>query len=696
EPDAPATDCWLEKWRTSAIESGTRAMGLLRDGAKNAIEALGTGFLQHPENANLRNRIDNAELRLEDYHHALLRLVYRLIFLFVAEDRGALLDPASDPITRSRYAAYFSTGRLRNLAMRRHGTRHSDLWQTLSLVVDALGREGGCPELGLPGIGGLFDHGPADVVTGLALTNDALFEAIRQLSIVQPKGQPRHRVDYRNLGSEELGSIYESLLELVPRHDPGERRFTLESLAGNDRKTSGSYYTPTALIDLVLDEALDPLLDDAEKSDDTEAALLALTVCDPACGSGHFLVAAARRVADRLAVVRTGDVDPTPANLQAAVHDVVSRCIYGVDVNPMAAELAKVSLWIEALQPGRPLTFLDSHIKVGNSLLGTTPELLASGIPDGAFEPIEGDDRKYASALKKRNRLERDREQQDALFDSLEAEDLHRRTHPPKAVAPATLAELHVAEQRYREYQNSPEQRQARLLANAWCAAFVQRKVAGAPRITQETLDASTMPDDVVTEIDALWHHYRFFHWHLEFPEVFEAAGFSAVVGNPPWETVQMSEKEFFASRAPDIANAPNAAERKRRIQRHRSDAPHLYAEFGAESRRSQAENLLARASGRYPLCAKGKINTYSIFAEHMRTIIAPIGRMGIITPTGLATDATTAAFFADSLRHRRLAAFYDFENEAKIFAGVHHAFRFAVTCMTGGDPVDEARLAFV
>ena len=220
-------------------------------------------------------------------------------------------------------------------------------------------------------------------------------------------GGPKRVVDYRNLGADELGSVYESLLELVPRYNEAERTFSLANLAGNDRKTIGSYYTPTSLIDCLLDSALDPLLDEAEKADNPEAALLALTVCDPACGSGHLLVAAARRLAARLAKVRAADHEPTPIDEQHAMHDVVEHCIFGVDLNPLAAELAKVSLWLESVQPGRPLSFLSAHIKVGNSLLGTTPALLAAGIPDEAFTALEGDDRKHVASLKKRNQKER-------------------------------------------------------------------------------------------------------------------------------------------------------------------------------------------------------------------------------------------------------------------------------------------------
>ncbi|GAB7190244.1 N-6 DNA methylase [Kineococcus sp. NUM-3379] len=718
-PDGPASDCWLERWRTVAVQSGTRALGLLRDGVASALEALGTGFLQGADGAELSRALTEGEIRLEDYHRALLRLVYRLLFLFVAEDREALLSPDADPVAADRYARFFSTARLRRLSLRRRGTRHGDLWAGLSVVLDALGREGGRPELGLPGVGGLFDAGPLDgLLAGRVLPNDALLTAVRHLHVVSPKGQQRRTVDYRHLGAEELGSIYESLLELVPRHDALTRTFTLETLAGNDRKTTGSYYTPSSLIDLVLDEALDPVLDDAEKSADPVAALLAMTVCDPACGSGHFLVAAARRIAARLAVARSGEVDPTPVSLREALHDVVARCIYGVDVNPMAAELAKVSLWLEALQPGRPLAFLDAHVKVGNALLGATPALVARGIPDAAFDPIEGDDRGHAGILKKRNRLERDAGQEDLFApETIDVSNraLRERLGASAPVAQRTLEDLHVAQQRYQAYADSPELRHARRVADTWCAAFVAPKALAFPAVTQSVLDALARGDEdqarqvaeVGALVDSLAEDYRFFHWHLEFPEVFDVpaggagtatgwtGGFSVCVGNPPWERVKLQEQEFFASRSPQIAGAANAAARKKLIAALPETDPALHAEWSAARRRSEGASSLLRNSGRYPLCGVGDVNTYSVFAEHFRTVIAPSGRMGIVTPTGLATDATTAAFFADTVRGGRLAAFYDFENEAKIFAGVHNQFRFAVTSMTGGERVPDVRFAF-
>src|SRR5208283_4419971 len=125
-------------------------------------------------------------------------------------------------------------------------------------------------------------------------------------------------VDYRNLGAEELGSIYESLLELFPDINLREGGFSLRAASGNERKSTGSYYTPTSLVTCLLDSALDPVLDEASRKPDAEAAILALKVVDPACGSGHFLIAAAHRIAKRLASARTGDEEPSPEFTQAA------------------------------------------------------------------------------------------------------------------------------------------------------------------------------------------------------------------------------------------------------------------------------------------------------------------------------------------------------------------------------------------
>lgn len=716
--DLGPASCWLERWRTFAAEAGTRALQGLRTGVVDALQHLGTGLLDHPANTELRAALRGGAVTARDLHQSLLRLVYRLLFCFVVEDRDLLFAAGTDPRARGRYERWFSTARLRGIARRRRGTRHDDLWRALRLVLDGLGREGGRPELGLTGLGGLFDLGPSDVTASGELANEALLAAVRSLSVVQPAGGgPKRTVDYRNLGAEELGGVYESLLELVPRVDLDRRCFTLEGAAGNDRKTSGSYYTPTALIDCVLDSALDPLLDEAESRPDPEAALLALTVCDPACGSGHFLVAAARRIAARLALVRAAGGQPSVLDEQQAMAEVVATCIYGVDINPLAAELAKVGLWLESMQPGRPLRFLDAQVKVGNALLGTTPALLAAGLPDAAFGALDGDDKKRAALLRKRNAAER-----RGAVDLFAAEGLEVATGGLAAAVAAvgatkaaSLEDVHLAQRRFAALERSPDLVRRRRVADAWCAAFVAPKTDATPAITQSTLErldagtAAAGDDAVVALVDELHRRYRFFHWHLEFPQIFPVdehtleatatgwtGGFSCVVGNPPWERIKLQEQEFFAARDAAIAASPNAAARKRLIAALEEAHPELHAEYLAAKHQADAESLLIRTSGRYPLCGRGDINTYAVFAEHDRAILGEHGRLGVIVPTGIATDATTQHFFKDLVERRSLVSLYDFENRSLLFEGVDSRMKFCALTVAGRQArAERAEFAF-
>ena len=743
--DGGPESCYLEQWRSFAAAQGERALDQLRTGVTQAIAILGTGFISHPNNPQLRHRLGNDELRLDDLNRALLRLVYRILFWFVAEDRDALLIPdvsaeTPDAIARDvsaetrarfreardRYHQFFSAARLRHLARRQRGTRHTDLFDAVQLVFDALGSEGGVPELALPGIGGIFesrrDNGSAlaldEPLAGARLSNEALLGAVRALSLVRPRdGGAMRRVDFGNLGAEELGSVYESLLELIPHYDPENRSYTLTVLPGNERKESGSYYTPTSLVECLLDSALDPLLDEATAHGTAEekiAALLDLTVCDPACGSGHFLVAAARRIAKRIAAEETGESEPPEPEIRKALRRVVGRCIYGVDVNPMAAELAKVSLWLEALEPGKPLSYLDQNIRVGNSLLGVTPALLADGLPDAAFTPIEGDDRKVCAALKKQNAAER-QGQHDLFSQSgipVTNAVLAKRSAEITHTLPESLEDLHIYQQRQAEQLAvSSERRIQKLLADAWCAAFVQRKtdVTRSIAITHAVLENFGADDGslnlaaaerLVTE---LTRQYRFFHWHVEFPHIFRvgtgaadvdpkagwSGGFSCVIGNPPWDQVQFDPRDFFASRYPTIANIANMAERENAIVKLQENDPALYAEYKAEQRHNDGVKHFVHETGKFPLTSYGRLNTHSLFTECVRSIIAPHGRLGVIVPTGIATDATTASFFRDLIQQRRLDSLLDFVTNSDLWQEIGHGrMRFSLLTITGASEV--------
>ncbi|MHB8050884.1 MAG: Eco57I restriction-modification methylase domain-containing protein [Coriobacteriia bacterium] len=700
-------ECWLERWVATSRSQGTRALDALRGGVETAITALGTGLVSHRGNVGLKTALRDGDLDKHDLYRQVLRVVYRLIFLFATEDRELVFSPEATREAKDRYLKYYSVSRLRRLGERRRGDGHSDLWQQLLVTFELFASGEGEDALGVPFIGGLFrDSDP--MLASSQVSNLHLLEAIRALTTVSD-GKARRRVDYRNLGAEELGSVYESLLEQHPNLNLETGSFELGTAAGSERKTTGSYYTPSSLISLLLDSALDPVLDDRietarKERRDIEESILDLKVCDPACGSGHFLIAAAHRIARELAKVRTGDDEPSPSAQRHALRDVVSRCIYGVDINPMAVELAKVGLWLEAIEPGKPLTFLDHHLKQGNSLLGATPALIERGIPDEAFNPIEGDDKKIASSYKARNKSARAGQmdllasEEPADYGSRLSEELARIDAMPDE----TSVQLAEKERLFRVFSSSSDYSAARLIADAYCSAFVWPAVAGAALpITQGVLDrlrdgTAPLRLDAAGTVKELTDAYEWFHWHLQFPDVFgsgadvfsntggQRGGFDCALGNPPWERIKLQEKEFFASRAPEIANAATAAKRKQLIARLSEEHPALAAEFVDAKRRAEGESHIVRNSGRYPLCGRGDVNTYTIFAELNRQIVGASGRVGCIVPTGIATDDTTKYFFQDTMESGALVSLIGFENEEFIFPGVHHAAKFCLLTMAG------------
>ncbi len=700
DPSAAPETCWLEAWRGEAATRGTRALSRLRAGVTDALRILGAGFLT--ATPSLREQLRDGSLGVREYHRLLLRLIYQLLVLFVAEDRD-LLHPAGATVEQRRlYADHFSTAALRRRALGRHtADRHTDRWTALRLVTTALGTAGGLPALGLPAFGGIYEPGALGPLEGAAVANRGLLSAVRALAATRDDGGNLRPVDYRNLDAEELGSVYESLLELIPTYSPVTGAYELDTGAGSDRKTSGSYYTPSGLVEILLNEALDPVLDAAAGADDPGEALLAVRVCDPACGSGHFLAAAARRIARRLAAHRTGEAEPPEPDLRHAMREVVAQCLYGVDLNPLAAELAKVALWLEALEPGRPLSFLDNHIKVGNSLLGTTPGLVAAGLPDAAFTALPGDDPKTVSALRRRNRNERtDANQIEANFGE-PVDGYHGAFRDVTVRREDDLDDVQAKKEAWRDAEQNTDLTRTRLAADTWCAAFAWPRPAGSTGgITSADIrrvaeaGAAGLTGDQLREVQRLRERHQFFHWPLEFPDILPG-GFSCVIGNPPWERTKLQEQEYFAHRAPEIADAENAAARKKAIAALEHQHPALWSAYRAALRKADATSVLARGSGRYPLTGRGDVNTYALFAETGLILVAPAGRFGMVLPTGIATGDTTAPFFRHLVETNTLAALLDFENEAKIFQDVDHRVRFALLAATGGQEIGAASFAF-
>ncbi|MBV10921.1 MAG: hypothetical protein CMN21_17095, partial [Rubinisphaera sp.] len=442
---------------------------------------------------------------------------------------------------------------------------------------------------------------------------------------------------------------------------------------------------------------------------EAEQKLLDLKVCDPACGSGHFLIAAAERMAMHLARLRTGDDQPNTLDVQHAKRDIIGRCIYGVDINPMAVELCKVSLWMEALEPGKPLSFLDHHIQCGNSLLGATPRLLAEGIPDDAFKPIEGDDKKVCADLKKSNKKEREeyKSGQGYLFEPVfklgnAAAEFAKLT----AAADDSLDSIAAKRQRYQDLVKGADYLNARFWADTWCAAFVWKKdesdLGRLCPTERKFRDIERNPHNVLPhvrdEIEELSIEFQLLHWHLAFPDVFRsiqsddqlssaasgwAGGFNVMLGNPPWERLKLQEQEFFSTRYAAIAEAPNAASRKRMIAALENEDPALFREFWDAQRHAEGENQLLRSTGRFPFCGVGRdINSASVFAETMRSLLAPDGQAGCVVPSAVVTDNTTKLFFQDLMQTSTLSSVHDFENRNGIFQGVHRSYKFCVMTM--------------
>ncbi|MGH2531279.1 MAG: N-6 DNA methylase [Thermomicrobiales bacterium] len=716
-----ADESWLERWRSAAEDQGGRARDALRDGVERAIAALGQGLLEHPGPANdaLRVKLAKGSPSDEQYYRQLLRLVYRLLFLLVAEERDLLLPPGADAEVRERYQKHYGVGRLRAMAARPgiRETRYADLWHGLLVTFDALQDDNRARALGLKPLGGgLFGQGscrdvadphgvsydggrPADLPRPL-ISNARLLEAIHGLSYFAQDGRPR-RVNYRDMDVEELGSVYESLLDRHPRIEEGPR-FSLQT--GTERKSTGSYYTHQGLVRELIGSALEPVLSAAvargRTPEERRQAVLALRVCDPACGSGHFLLAAARRIGQELARLEGDEREPNPETIRAATHEAIRHCIYGVDKNPLAVDLCRVALWIEGHEGGQPLGFLDHHIKRGDSLIGVVDlEVLESGIPDAAYTAVTGDDKGVARDVKQRNAVER--KGQRTLFEQGEARDilgsLRVRMDEIARLPDATVEDVQAIQAAYGKLLGREDWTEMTLVCHLWTWAFF------APLHKEDGWDGGLVPTTatvrrIVTQgrggldgrtvgkaaADAMG--IGFFHWPLEFPEVFgrDEPGFDVVLGNPPWERVKLQEQEFFAVRDPEIAGAKNAAERKRLIASLEQERPALYAAFETAKREAEAASLFLRGSERYPLTGRGDINLYSAFAESMARGIRRSGRAGIIVPTGIATDDTNKHFFGWLVHEGRIATLYDFENREGLFPGVHRSYKFSLLAIAG------------
>jgi hypothetical protein len=693
-PGGAVADCPLEVWLTEARAAGTRARAELRKGVEAALVELGQGFLGHPTNDALRGALSTGTVSKENLFQELLRLVYRIIFLLTVEERRLLHPEASEPEARSRYAEGYSLRRLALRAARRDtNDRYDDLWDGARIVFRALAV--GESRLALPGLGGLFAPDQCPRLDAARLPNRALLSSLFRLAWLRtPAGL--ERVAWRDMGPEELGSVYESLLELVPEISDEGRGFQFAEATsgrGSARKQTGSYYTHDDLVQLLLDQALEPLM--ASRIAGVTAlpatALLEIRVVDPACGSGHFLLSAARRIATRFARLQAGGA-PSASEYRVALRQVISHCIYGVDRNPMALELCKAALWIETVVPGRPLSFLDSHLRCGDALLGILDlKVLDGGIPSGAYETRDGDEKAVAAALRQANRQ---RVEGASALPLMTAAAASMRA--VEALPEDTVAQIEVKQASFMAAEADVVLAKARLRADLFCAAFFARKTANTRSSVPLTEDVDRIaagqpprPAAISLAADFAAQHH-FFHWPLAFPDVFARGGFDLVLGNPPWETMSPDAKEWFAPYDPEVRElAPE--QQKHRIAELLS-APGMQAAWDAHCRGLYDAAAFMKESGRFKLFAEGTLgggdfNVYRMFAETALFTVRVGGVAAQFVPENFCNGANSAAIRKAIFAGYKLKLLVGFANtERTWFPDLYYRSKFAFTLPSVAD----------
>ena len=693
---------------------------------------------------------------LPEVREATLILLYRLLFILYAEDRALL------PVRNTRYDDYALREKVRGDVGRRKdrddvfSASAARYWSAIDDLCRAIDQ--GDASIGLPPYnGGLFDRDRTLLLGRIRLGDEVMAKTIDALSFEQtPVG--RRYINYRDLGVQQLGSIYERLLEHeIVRHD-GEVAIRPNVFA---RKGSGSYYTPDDLVGLIIKETIEPLvrsrMDDfiAKNSElpashlpedrrigqlkqvDPAEKLLKLKVCDPAMGSGHFLVNLVDHLADRVItamaeaealvddyisplteridVIRNTIIDNAEKRGWAVDAEqlddrhivrrmVLKRCVYGVDKNPMAVELAKVALWLHTFTVGAPLSFLDHHLRCGDSLFGSW---VRTGI-DKATE--QGGSLFLEGPVKRATRAAAPMQIIEGLTDA-EIAEAHRSAEVfaeiEEMTAPlnAFLSLVHAFDWlsiRDRDDQAS--------LCTPYFAGIFGDPIdiaSGKSEVLTKVQDGERFAD-LLDEARQLLDDERFFNWQVAFPGVWSEwestglnGGFDAVIGNPPWDRMRVEPVEWFAVRRHEIALAQRAADRKRMVAALRTRGDPLAAEFDNAIDRAEAAARVARTCGDYPLLAFGELNLYALFVERAMALVKTDGMVGLLTPSGIASDKTAARFFKGVATEGRLRALYDFENRRTrydaqpFFPDVDSRFKFCAFVASPTPTEDPAKCAF-
>lgn len=543
-----AKDAFLEYYHNEALASGSRIRERLSQAVEKSIQTLANGLLKQPENENLLQKLESNSLTAKQYYLHILRSVYRILFLLVIEERNLIYKEnltEEEKKLKDIYYKFYSIQRLTYLVNKAVyiDPKKTDLWQSLLMTFRLFEDNQAGKELGIDALGsGIFNNNAIDSLKDCALNNKTVLEVFKYLVTFENENKQLVRVNYADLDVEEFGSVYEGLLEFEAVVQNGEFYFK----EGDDRSSSGSHYTPEELVKPLIIHSLDYIIADKLKEPNLEQALLNITVCDVACGSGHILLSAARRIGFELARVRSNEDQPTPSALRIAIRDVIKNCIYGVDLNPMAVELCKVALWLEAHEPGQPLNFLDHHIKCGNAIVGLSHfEELENGITNEAFKTLPGDDKEIATAFKKRNDLERKAKGQLSTYNVTNVDDdikgLQKEFITFSQLPENTPEQIIKKEKAYEDLTQGKKWFRLKQIADLQVAQFfIPKTEANKEKLTTHAqymsylkTEAQILDRGAGMSVSLDKH---FFHWFLEFPQVFQNGGFDCILGNPPYK----------------------------------------------------------------------------------------------------------------------------------------------------------------
>lgn len=565
-------DSIMEKYHQEGLQAGSTIRNKLGEAVKGAIKNLANGFINHPNNGALREAVVAGNIDTDEYYRHQLRIIYRLLFLFVIEERNLVYAESRTPETKRFnhiYFNYYSLMRLRKLAKKLlppEANHHYDLWKSLVSTFSLFENKEIGEKLGIMSLqGDLFGyHAIRNDQYDLHqcfLSNEVLLNIVKALSYFENDKGVLIAVNYGGLDVEEFGSVYEGLLELKLEFNKVDGT---DNYSVNWQKQAGgrefqSHYTPEELVQPLIKHSLEYLIEDillpyAQKrvnKENTIKALLNLKVCDVACGSGHILLSAARRIALAVARVQTDEEQPNPLSIRKAMKDVVRNCIYGVDKNPLAIELCKIALWLEAYNPGEPLNFLDHHIKCGDAIVGLAHRSeLEKGIANEAFKTLDKDDRDIAITLRDKNikerkvRLSTDAGQQLStdrqLINSVEEAIAEYKTF--NQLPETTPDEIARKAKAYKKFIDGKGFTFLKAMADTQVAQFFIPKTDANKEYLMTDADFRLIlsgykgrQDRKVAKASVVAFEQRFFHWFIEFPEVFDEGGFDCILGNPPY-----------------------------------------------------------------------------------------------------------------------------------------------------------------